>query len=129
MEIMGKISRTGVVALALLMVQPVVAQQDVLLLPVERATVSIDSATGDTLLLIWLSQRGREGFTDFSHQHIGSRVDVMVDGEVLTSPFIQSPIQSELLMISGGFSQEEAEILAEKLTADGGGIGVRPFAP
>jgi hypothetical protein len=33
------------------------------------------------------------------------------------------------LMISGGFSQEEAEILAEKLTADGGGIGVRPFAP
>lgn len=129
MERMGKISRTGVVALALLMVQPVAAQQEILLLPVERATVRIDSATGDTLLLIWLSESGRDGFTDFSHQHIGSRVDVMVDGEVLTSPFIQSPIQSELLMISGGFTREEAEILAQKLTAEDGGIGVRPFAP
>jgi preprotein translocase subunit SecD len=129
MEIMTKISRTGGVLLALIMAQSLAAQEDVLVLPVERATVSVDSATGDPLLLIWLSRRGRDGFTDFSNQHIGSRVDVMVDGEVLTSPFIQSPIQSELLMISGGFTQEEAEILAKKLTAEDGGIGVRPFAP
>lgn len=114
----------------MLMVQPVVAAEDeILLLPVDRATVSVDSATGDPLLLIWLSRQGRDGFTAFSNAHLGSRVDVMVDGVVLTSPFIQAPIQSELLMISGGFTQEEAEFLADKLTAEDGGISVRPFKP
>ncbi|MCW5723231.1 MAG: hypothetical protein KIS86_19025 [Devosia sp.] len=113
----------------LAMLAPLAAAESAITLPVDRAAVSVDSTTGDPLLMIWLSKSGREDFTAFSRQHLGTRVDVMVDGEVLTSPFIQSPIQSELLMISGGFSLEEAEALADKLAGAGGAVSVRPFAP
>lgn len=116
------------IASSLLLV-PAQAADTAVELPVDRAAVSVDSTTGDPLLMIWLSKSGREDFTAFSRKHLGSRVDVMVEGEVLTSPFIQSPIQSELLMISGGFSLEEAEDLAEKLGDEDGAVSVRPFAP
>lgn len=128
MERMHKRFRLGMV-FSVLLLAPALAADDEVILPVDRAAVSVDSATGDPLLMIWLSKAGREEFTAFSRQHLGTRVDVMVEGEVLTSPFIQSPIQSELLMISGGFSLDEAEALAGKLDGENGEVSVRPFTP
>lgn len=125
---MNKIIGPGIILLSLL-AGPALADEDALVLPVDRAAVSVDSASGDPLLMIWLSKDGREDFTAFSSAHRGTRVDVMVDGEVLTSPFIHSPIHSELLMISGGFSLDEAEALASRLDGEDGAVSVRPFAP
>ncbi len=57
------------------------------------------------------------------------RVDVILEGKVLTSPYIQTPITGGSLMISGNFTPEEVETMADRIQAVAGALQVRIPAP
>lgn len=55
-------------------------------------------------------------FADYTASHIGQPLGIVLDGRVLSAPIIQMQLSSSGL-ISGNFTQEEAEDLAIQLTA------------
>jgi hypothetical protein len=56
-----------------------------------------------------------EEMLDFSSDHVGQPLAIVLDGEVLTDPVIQSPFGTAGGLISGGFDQEQAERLVLQL--------------
>ena len=53
----------------------------------------------------------------FTNAHVGQRMAVVVGGKILTAPMIQSPITGGSLLIEGDFTAEEAERMADRMTA------------
>lgn len=66
--------------------------------------------------------RGARTFGDFTTNNIGRRVAIVLDGDILTAPVIQSPIIGGEGIITGAFSVDEATSLAVVLQG-----GVLPF--
>jgi protein-export membrane protein SecD len=54
-------------------------------------------------------------FADYTASHVGQRLAIVLDKEVLSSPEISEPIPGGTGSISGDFSREEADALAIKL--------------
>ena len=94
-------------------------------LDVRMARVEPDELTGQPVLKIRLSPAGQAAFFAFTSQHVGQVVDLVVDGRVLTSPVVSSPIDSEWVVVTGGFTTSELKALAETVNRDSGAVTVR----
>jgi preprotein translocase subunit SecD len=62
-----------------------------------------------------LSESGKKIFADFTSQNVGSYVGILVDKVVISCPFVNSPILDGQGVISGSFTQEEAQNLVSLL--------------
>jgi hypothetical protein len=62
-----------------------------------------------------MTEQGAIKLARLSQERIGQRVAIMLDGEVVSAPFIQGVI-SERALIQGDFSEEEARALAAGIT-------------
>lgn len=65
-------------------------------------------------VLFVLNDEGDDIFGDFTGTHIGQPLAIVLDGEVLSAPTVQSEIRDQGT-ITGNFTQEEAEALAVQL--------------
>lgn len=101
------------------------AMAETIPLEAESATSSTDPATGQPVMMIELTASGSKAFADFTARNVGMRVDMVLDGKVLTSPYIQTPIVGGSLMISGSFTPEEIEEMVARIGAEAGALRVR----
>lgn len=105
------------------------AMAETVALEVAEARAGMDSTSGAPALHIELSAAGRKAFGDFTIRNVGTQIDVLLDGKVLTSPYIQSPITGGSLMINGNFTAEEIEAMVARIRAGEGALVVRLPAP
>jgi len=99
--------------------------QEAVPLDVSRAYVSPDEMSGLAAIKIVLSKDAQAAFAAFTAEHAGQRTDMLVDGVVVTSPVIQTVIDSEWLVLNGDFTMSEAEAMAERLNEASSHIAVR----
>jgi SecD/SecF fusion protein len=84
-------------------------------LEIERARAGSDGFTGQPVVELYLSKEAQAAFGAFTGDNIGARADLLVDGEVVTSPVIHTAIYGPSLQISGIGTMAEAEALAGRL--------------
>jgi preprotein translocase subunit SecD len=83
-------------------------------------------------VVVRFSETASERLHEFSAEHVGQRLAILVDGEVITAPRLDEPIPGEAF-ISGGFSLQEVEELALRLRASAlptlSVVGIEPVPP
>ncbi|WP_140048963.1 SecDF P1 head subdomain-containing protein [Devosia lucknowensis] len=112
-------------AVALLaLAAPAVAQSNTVL-EVMSASVGRDDQTGQPALKISLTGDGRAGLAEFTARHVNRVVDVLVEGAVVTSPWIGSPLDSDWIIVTGPFSGSELDAMAEQINRGSGEVVLR----
>lgn len=86
-------------------------------LMVEFAKVITDPLSGQDGLQIDLTPAGQQAIAEFTTEHVGKMIDVTIDGKIINSPTIQSPILGGTIMLSGPYSVYELQLMANQLTA------------
>lgn len=81
------------------------------------ASLGQDSARNAPLVDIALTERGAKLFDEVTRQSIGKRMAIVVDGQVVSAPRIQSRIPSGKAQISGSFTRQEAEAIVERINS------------
>jgi preprotein translocase subunit SecD len=83
-------------------------------------------------VVVRFSEAASKRLHEFSAEHVGRRLAILVDGEVITAPRLDGPIPGEAF-ISGGFSLQEVEELALRLRAGAlptlSVVGIEPVPP
>lgn len=69
----------------------------------------------EPLVAITFDSEGGDLFEEITRNNIGAPLAVFLDGEIITSPIIQSVITSGQAVITGNFAPEEARDLAQNL--------------
>jgi len=62
-----------------------------------------------------LTPDGTKRFAEITGQNPGRRLAILIDGQLITAPTIQSPITGGKGQITGNFTKQEAKDLAAKL--------------
>ena len=62
-----------------------------------------------------LTPSGTGQFAEVTGQNIGKRLAIVIDGQLITAPIIQSPITGGKGQITGNFTEQEAKNLAAKI--------------
>ncbi|MEQ8447006.1 MAG: hypothetical protein RIB57_14065 [Pelagibacterium sp.] len=93
------------------------AMAETLTLDIEDAAMVVDNQTDRPTLHIHLNAQSAKMFGDLTIRHISSVVEVSLEGKVLTSPRIQSPILEGSLQITGDFSEAEVEAMVERINS------------
>jgi len=81
------------------------------------AAVRKNAGAGLPQIEITFTEKGRKRFADVTHQNIGNRLAIIVEGRLLSAPRILEEISGGKAMISGRFSKEEATELAIRISA------------
>lgn len=61
------------------------------------------------------TEEGRRLFAKFTADHVGKRIDVMIEDVVVTSPFVMTPLEMAAIQITGLETLAEAEDIARRL--------------
>jgi hypothetical protein len=69
---------------------------------------------GKPAVEFWFDERGSELFYELTKENIGQALAIIIDGEVFSTPVIQSALRNKAI-ITGNFTQKEAEKLTENL--------------
>jgi len=85
-----------------------------LALKVAAALAAFD-ATGAAVVNVRLEPESAQSFTAFTAANVGKRVELRVDGEIVTAPIIRDPITGGEIVISGSMTAEDAGRLAMRL--------------
>ena len=117
-------SALAAVLIATVLVVPAFAQHT-MVLDVRWASVAPDDMTGQPVLKISLSPDGAKAFGDFTVEHVGEAIDVLVDGDVVTSPRLNTPIHSDWVIITGPFSGTELETMADAINRGRSAVTLR----
>ena len=77
----------------------------------------IDPNTGDQeyMVEVIFDESGKDVLEKATTEHVGELLIIAIDGEIISAPFIRSPVSDGMIVISGNFTQESAEDLAEFL--------------
>jgi preprotein translocase subunit SecD len=82
----------------------------------KSASVSKDSL-GRPIVDITFTKKGAEQFARVTQENLHKRLAIIIDGHLTSAPTIQSPITGGKAQISGNFSKEEANDLANRINA------------
>ena len=117
------------VAIAATLLGAAMASAEDLVLRVTKAEVTVDDYSGGPALHVWLSPEARKAFADFTLEHVGDQADLVVNGDILSSPVIQTAIDTEMLVLSGLDSVKQAQDMVALLNGKKTSISVRLSAP
>ena len=70
---------------------------------------------GDPKIEITFTDKGRERFAEITRRNIDKRLAIVIDGKVCEAPFVRSEMTGATVEISGSFSDQEAQALADKI--------------
>ena len=73
--------------------------------------------TGEHAVFIRFDAKGTRQFGELTTKHVGSRMAIVLDGEVYSAPVLREPILGGSASISGNFNTTEAQDLAMILRA------------
>lgn len=82
----------------------------------DQAEAKIDEHTASWVLAFTLTDEDARTFGEWTGDHIGERLAMVADDEVLTAPSIQGAITGGRLQITGDYTRSEAEDLLAKIT-------------
>lgn len=77
--------------------------------------VQTDPKSGEYVIAFELKSKGAEVFRDFTSQHVGDVLAIVLDKKVISAPTINQPITDGKGLISGNFTYETANELAVQL--------------
>lgn len=80
-----------------------------------NAQQSFDQQTNEPVVNIQFDQQGGTKFAKLSTENVGKSFAIILDGEVISSPYFREPILGGSAQISGGFTAESANNLAISL--------------
>lgn len=83
---------------------------------IDQASVTKD-VTGRPQILITFTEKGGKLFADVTRRNVGNRLAIVIDGQLLSAPKVMDEITGGKAMISGAFSEEEANKLVRKVNA------------
>ncbi len=83
----------------------------------EDASSDFDQQLGRPVVSFRFDTAGARAFGDYTRDHVGSALAIVLDGKVLSAPVIQKPILGGSGQISGQFTVDEASDLAALLRA------------
>ncbi len=83
----------------------------------DRAASAFDPDTGRPMVTFGFDRAGGMTFAEITAANIGERFAIVLDGEVLTAPVIQTAIPGGNGQITGDFTIEEAQTLAVLITS------------
>jgi preprotein translocase subunit SecD len=84
---------------------------------VKQAQLVFDPQTGIPQVNLELNEEGAKLFAEITKKNLGKIVAIYLDGEPISVPVVQAEITSGSAVISGGFSPDEARLLANRLNA------------
>ncbi len=83
----------------------------------KKAQVSFDPNTGEPQVALTFNETGAKKFAQITKENTGQRLAVMLDGQIITAPVINSAIPNGQAVITGSFSLDEAKNLVIQLNA------------
>ncbi|MBI2065350.1 MAG: protein translocase subunit SecD [Candidatus Yanofskybacteria bacterium] len=84
---------------------------------IQRAQLSFDQQTGQPQISLELNDEGARLFAEITKRNIGKKVAIFLDGVAISVPVVQTEITDGRAVISGGFTPQEAKLLATRLTS------------
>ncbi len=81
----------------------------------KTASPSTDAQTGQFIVQFELTDEGAKTFGDFTSQHVGKVLAIVLDKKIISAPTIQNAILDGKGMITGNFNAESATRLAVQL--------------
>ena len=69
---------------------------------------------------ISLTDTGKNRFAEITRQHLHQKLAIVIDGKLWMAPVVQSPITEGKMQITGGFSDEDAQMLTSKINEAAG---------
>jgi len=82
---------------------------------VKGSQLTFDPTTNEPVVEINFNSQGRELFSNITERNLGRPVGIFIDGKPVSVPTVQSVISSGNAIITGDFSREEAQNLAQRL--------------
>jgi preprotein translocase subunit SecD len=82
----------------------------------DGAEVQTDGTGAGWVLTIDLTDEDAASFATWTADHVGERLAMVVDGEVLVAPTIQGAITEGMVSISGDYTRDEIDALLDKIT-------------
>ena len=116
----------GIVFVLALLLQPALA--DDVVLSVQSAKMGFDEISAQPSVQVTLAPKAAKLLAALTLENVGNIIELRVDGELLTSPVVQTPILGGELVISGALTMAEAKALAERLAEKGASITLTPIA-
>jgi hypothetical protein len=78
---------------------------------------------------IRLTDEGRIRFAAATRQYVGRRFAIVLDGKVISAPMVQSAISGGAAEITGNFTPESADALAQSISHHGDGLQLKIVGP
>jgi preprotein translocase subunit SecD len=79
------------------------------------ASPSFSQQTNEPLVSFRLSKPAARAFGELTARHVGEPMDIVVCGKIISSPIIREPIFAGSGQLSGAFTPEETNALAQTL--------------
>lgn len=81
------------------------------------ARVDFDQNTNVPVVSLNFSAEGAKLFEELTERNVGQQVAIFLDGEVISAPTVNERISGGQAVISGGFTLDDAKLLAQRLNA------------
>ena len=108
---------------------PGIASAAPMSLAIKSASVQSDTFTGEPTLVVELLPSAQRAFAKLTTRHVGETLNLLIDGAVVSSPRIQTPIVGTSVVISGDFTPTEAVALSQRLSNGESVVEVELAAP
>ncbi len=83
----------------------------------ERAEIVQDNQTGQIQVALNFNKEGAELFKNITERNLNKPVAIFLDGQIISSPTVNSVIPNGRAVITGNFDFKSAKLLAQRLNA------------
>ena len=103
-------------ALLAVMLAPIAASAQPIIIEVASAELAFDQRTGEPVVTVKMTEASRKVFADYTSKNVGRPIAIRIDGKVLMKPVIREPVLGGSVQLVGGLTAAEAKVLAEQLS-------------
>ncbi len=82
---------------------------------IKKARLQFSPASGEPTVLLSFNKEGKDLFAQITRENVGEIMAIFLDGVPISTPVIREEIQDGNAQISGGFSPQEAKLLARDI--------------
>jgi len=83
---------------------------------IASARVKAPTGSGGHGIEVIFTEQGRQTFASVTENNVEKHLAIIVDGEIVSAPIIKSPITGGMALITGDFTEAEANRIAEGIT-------------